>query len=229
MHIHRPKVGHGLLEFLKELGTIVLGIVIALFLEAHVERIHWANEVRKGEAALRKEITVNDRYFQDRAAIAPCMQRRLQQASALIEEASAKGRLPRVDGVSPGGLGGLVEISAWQSQQAAQVLVHYPDDELASLSLYYTQTLQAEAWRDAEGVAWRGLAIMDGPPKRMTDADVAGLRVRLQDAKTYARIWEVNAPRQIDLARKLGIRPLPLDRSFVARTCRDIRVDSTGS
>jgi hypothetical protein len=229
MHIHKPKIGHSLFEFLKELGTIVLGILIALSLEALVERIHWANEVRKGEAALRKEIAINDRYFQERAAAAPCMQRRLQQTAALIEEASAKGRLPQVDGVSPGGLGRLIEVSAWQSQQAAQVLVHYPDDELAGLSTYYTQTGQAEGWRNTEGGAWRTLSIMDGPAKRITDADVAGLRVSLQDARAMARIWESQSRPMMDLARKLGIKPLPIDSSYVARLCREIRVDRSGS
>jgi hypothetical protein len=228
MHIHKPKLWQGGREFLKELGTIVLGILIALLLESQVERIHWANEVRQGEAALRNEIAINDRYFQERAAVARCMQRRLQQTAALIEEASAKGKLPRVDGMAVS-LGRDIEVSAWQSQQAAQVLVHYPEDELAKLSAYYTQTMRAEDWRDTEGSAWRGLAVMDGPPKRITDADVAGLRVRLQDARTYARIWAAQSALQMDRAREFGIRPLPPNRDYIAAICSEIRVDRSGS
>jgi hypothetical protein len=228
MHIHKPKLWLGGAEFLKELGTIVLGIVIALLLESLVERAHWANEVRKGEAGLRKEIAINDGYFNDRAAVGACMQRRLQQAATLIEEASAKGRLPRVEGVGLA-LGRRIETSAWQSQQAAQVLVHYPDDELSKLSTYYTQTIQASGWREEEGRAWRAMAIMDGPPKRMTDADVAELRVRWQDAKRYGEIWKTDSPLQVALARELGVSPPPPDGKWIAEICREIRVDRSGS
>ncbi len=48
MDIHKPKPFHGLREFLKEYGIIVLGVLTALFLEQAVEWLHWRHEVETG-------------------------------------------------------------------------------------------------------------------------------------------------------------------------------------
>src|SRR3954463_14035841 len=46
MEIHRLKPIHSWRDFLKELGTIVLGITIAISLEQLVESWHWNSEVK---------------------------------------------------------------------------------------------------------------------------------------------------------------------------------------
>ena len=40
MDIHKPKPWHGSREFLKEVGTIVIGVLIALGAEAVVQNLH---------------------------------------------------------------------------------------------------------------------------------------------------------------------------------------------
>ena len=56
MDIHKPKPWHGLREFLKEFGTIVLGVLVALGAEQAVEWSHHQSEVREARAALRTEV-----------------------------------------------------------------------------------------------------------------------------------------------------------------------------
>ena len=41
MDIHKPKPWHGRSEFLKEIGTIVIGVLIAIGGEQLVEMLHW--------------------------------------------------------------------------------------------------------------------------------------------------------------------------------------------
>jgi len=62
MEIHKPKPIHNWREFLAELGTIVLGICIAISLEQFVEYLHWHHEVQIGRGALTEEITVIDNF-----------------------------------------------------------------------------------------------------------------------------------------------------------------------
>ena len=54
MDIHRPKYVHGWRELLKEIGIIVIGVVIALGAEQVVESLHWMYQVEAGEAALKE-------------------------------------------------------------------------------------------------------------------------------------------------------------------------------
>ena len=53
MEIHRPKAVHSWRELLKEIGIIVIGVVIALGAEQAVESLHWMRQVDVGEATLK--------------------------------------------------------------------------------------------------------------------------------------------------------------------------------
>jgi hypothetical protein len=59
MDIHKPKPWRGVREFGKELGTIVLGVLIALGAEQAVEWLHRGAEVRETREALRDELGLN--------------------------------------------------------------------------------------------------------------------------------------------------------------------------
>ena len=53
MDIHKPKPWQGWPEFLKEIGTIVIGVLIALGAEQAVEWLHWRHEVGVAREAIR--------------------------------------------------------------------------------------------------------------------------------------------------------------------------------
>jgi type II secretory pathway pseudopilin PulG len=62
MDIHKPKPWRGGPEFLKEIGTIVIGVLIALGAEQAVAWIHTQEQVRSAREALRDEIGRNAAY-----------------------------------------------------------------------------------------------------------------------------------------------------------------------
>ncbi len=55
MEIHQPKPWDGWREFLKEVGTIVLGVLIALSAEQIVESLHWRHKLERAEQNMRAE------------------------------------------------------------------------------------------------------------------------------------------------------------------------------
>lgn len=57
MDIHKPKPWHGWPEFLKEFGTIVLGVMVALGAEQAVEWVHVQHQIEDARAALREELS----------------------------------------------------------------------------------------------------------------------------------------------------------------------------
>src|ERR1700760_1375539 len=88
MDIHKPKPIHSWREFLKEVGIIVLGVLIALGGEQTVETLSWSGRVREGEAQMRKEIAVDDgpQAYQ-RLAQSPCIAAQLNDLEKdLLEE-----------------------------------------------------------------------------------------------------------------------------------------------
>jgi hypothetical protein len=78
MDIHKPKPWHGSPELLKEIGTIVIGVLIALAGEQGVEALHSRHLVGQAEAAMRAEIVDDDgAQAYARLAVGPCLSREL--------------------------------------------------------------------------------------------------------------------------------------------------------
>ncbi len=60
MDIHRPKPFHGWRELAKEIGVIVIGVLIALGGEQIVEWLHRGEQARHAERAMRLELAEDD-------------------------------------------------------------------------------------------------------------------------------------------------------------------------
>ncbi|THD72127.1 hypothetical protein [Phenylobacterium sp.] len=139
MEVHKPKPIHGWREFAKEVGIIVLGVLIALGAEQTVEMLHWQSAVAAGREALYREIAFDDGYFRDRVSLAPCMDRRIAAVTNLLDAAAA-GRQP--NGLGPPsfiGPGRLTLQAQWNAEQASQTLTHFPRAERAKLGVWYDQ------------------------------------------------------------------------------------------
>jgi hypothetical protein len=100
MDIHKPKPWHGVRELLKEVGTIVIGVLIALGAEQAVERQEWAHKVRAAEDAMRAELLVDDGpQIYQRAAMHDCLTARLDAIRAGVEIGAPRAELVRlIDG-----------------------------------------------------------------------------------------------------------------------------------
>ena len=218
MDIHKPKPIHNLREFFKEVGTIVLGVSIALAAEQTVEYFHWRNQVAQAREALRAEITVIDEFYVWRLAIAPCLNRRLDKVEQLIGDLAA-GRNIGAPDMSVRGTGALLSDSEWQSERSAQTLTHFPRAELARMSRFYAQVPEFVAWETREADAWWALRVLQLSRDGMGTGDLSGLRLNLQVARHHGWLIEINARRMLALSDGLGItRPKP-DAEQVSNFC----------
>ena len=86
MHVHLPKMLHSWRELAREVVIIVVGVLIALFLEQLVEARHWRQKVITAEAAMRRELLEDDgpQVYQ-RAAMHPCVVASLDAIRAAVE------------------------------------------------------------------------------------------------------------------------------------------------
>jgi hypothetical protein len=218
MDIHKPKPVHSWREFAKEVGIIVLGVLIALAAEQLVEMLRWRGAVSAGREALHREIAFDDGYFRDRLTTATCMDRRLAAITALIA-AAANGKPPAGLGEpSFMGPGRLTLVAEWNAEQASQTLTHFPRGELSKLGAWYDQLQTMRGWIEQEEVAWAqlGTLTLKGP---LGAQDVALLRQDLQTARYLEFLMVLNASRELDRGRELGVTPDPPRRSFVDPIC----------
>jgi hypothetical protein len=127
MEIHKPKPWHGWPEFAKEVGTIVLGVLIAIAAEQTVEALHHRDVVRHGEEALSDNLA---RFVEYKSALdqeAPCMAARVAELRTIIDEAAVKRRLPSI-GPIPQPYPRPWQIDTWDAMVSSQAAAYLPKD-----------------------------------------------------------------------------------------------------
>jgi hypothetical protein len=184
MDIRKPKPIHNWREFLKEVGTIVLGVSIALAAEQGVEYVHWRNQVRQAREVIATEMAQNigSAIVAWRATI--CTERRLDELAQILDKAAETGRLPPL-----GDIGRpprrTWRTGAWDTVVASQTATHFPRQQLADLAGIYSFVRLAADTSDFE--AWIKLYTMVGPGRRLAPSSETELRQALTQARAMSR------------------------------------------
>src|SRR5665213_4185862 len=92
MDIHKPKPWHGGPEFLKEIGTIVIGVLIALGAEQGVEWLHWRYLAAQAEADLNAGLQRDLIRASEWYALEPCHESRVAELSRALTAAGPQWR-----------------------------------------------------------------------------------------------------------------------------------------
>jgi hypothetical protein len=187
MEIHKPKPWHGWPEFAKEVGTIVLGVLIAIAAEQTVEALHHRDVVRHGEEALSDNFA---RFVEYKAALdqeAPCMAARVAELRAIIDEAAVKRRLPRI-GPIPQPYPRPWQIDTWDAMVSSQAAAYLPKDRAVLYSRIAMSARDLYQDATAEWTEWGALRSLSGPPRSFAEAEEAKARDTLARASRQAEL-----------------------------------------
>jgi hypothetical protein len=130
MDIHTPKPWHGLREFLKEWGIIVVGVLTALAAEQIVQALDWRHKVDVAVDAMRAEVGDDDApELHFRAVLHPCLQGRLDDIRSAVEAGKSRDEVANlISGYK------LLFLSfdslALNAANASDVTTHIPNAEL---------------------------------------------------------------------------------------------------
>jgi len=205
MEIHKPKPVRNWREFLTEIGTIVLGVCVALAAEQAVEWVHWRNQVTAARSAIARELIIVMRGGLERVRETQCVEQRLDAMAAILDQASRTGSLPPVPQIyQPHSR--IWPDDVWRTVVASQTAPHFPQEELARLSRTYSQEVDLSVINREELLAWANLSAMVGPGRRLDPASEAELRKALSQARYYNRIMTLGGGQ---IARGIGRMDLP--------------------
>jgi hypothetical protein len=90
MEIHKPKPFHNWREFLAEIGTITLGVLIALAAEQAVEWLHWQDKTAYATEQIQYELARDMGYSMERVMVNDCIQRRLDDLEQKLLDSGEK-------------------------------------------------------------------------------------------------------------------------------------------
>ena len=205
MEIHKPKAWHGWREFAKEVGIIVLGILIALGLEQAVAWAHDRAVAREARESLRLEIAGNLRSIALRTAIEPCIQRRLREVDAYLDAVETSGA-PKPPTWIGAPYSFLTSHTRFQAAQSAGRFVLLSPAEQEEAARIYADLDDFNEANVREWYAWsqlRSLATLHGKPE---GADIARLRGALQEARAADWFARLDDAEISDHAAKIGLK-----------------------
>jgi hypothetical protein len=204
MEIHNPKPMHSWRDFLKEVGTIVLGVSIALGAEQAVEWWHWRGQVAKAREVIATEMAQNLVGAVIRLRTEGCLERRLDALTDIVDAASRSGQLPPVGeiGQPPPRQW---RSGAWESVVAAETATHFPRQQLSELGSLYQLVERMEGLTQLDLQTWNGLYPMIGPGRSLDSASEAELRKALSLARAISRAYASQAITLIVRTQALGL------------------------
>jgi hypothetical protein len=227
MDIHKPKPWHGWPELLKEIGTIVIGVLIALGAEQAVEALHTARKTAEAREAVRGEIAADLGWMQSREAQQRCVDARLDELSAILTAAREGQPHPVVQWVgrvpnTP------VSSRRWTAaSQAGRVTLFDSGEQGAYATMYFVLDAFAAA-EEQEQQPWATLRTLEGA-RTLSPQMIWGL----SEALMQARLENFRAKRSTDRAladaKALGVTPVrpphkPMDPALPP-TCVPIGAD----
>ena len=125
MEIHRPRAINNWPEFLKEVGIIVIGVLIALAAEEAMNSYNWRQEVAIVRDSLDDELSDTLFAAMERVKIADCQRRTLHRLDELADQSQGTLVL-RNDPVTRNRVWGT---AAWDAAVASGAVAHMPHDE----------------------------------------------------------------------------------------------------
>jgi hypothetical protein len=217
MDIHKPKPWHGWRGFLKEVGTIVLGVCIALAAEQGVETLHNRGKAAEARASIRAEIARNLGRMNVRQAVEACIAKRLDEVDELIS-ASVAGKLPQGAlwiGI-PTSLS-LFDSSYRAAMQSGTASLFATKEQRDYANLYsaFDTYMQAAA---AETRAWGDLRTLERRPASSATLDWQ-LRSAMQQARTARYSIDNMDYFALSDGWGIGIRPSQQPKLRLAAAC----------
>ena len=185
MDIHKPKPWHSLREFLKEYVIIVVGVLTALGAEAGVEWLHWHHRAEAAREALAADFQRVLFWTDERIAETPCMARRLDELTDIVDRASRDRHLPPL---------GIIrrinrrpwDLRTWDSLVSSQTLAHLPRKEMLGYSSIALYLSSLQPIREQETQNWAILNSLSGPARPFSEAEEAHIRSVLSVATADA-------------------------------------------
>lgn len=192
MEVHKPHSITSWRDFLKEVGIIVLGVLIALGAEQSVEAIHWRNKVNDAAASMRLELRDDDgpQAF-TRAVLEPCLDQQLDTIEAAVDGARDRRTIIALaDTYRPPTR--TWDTEAWKATLASDAASHTSADRMVTWSKPYRLMPVLEATNLAENADRIQLQLTRRTGGPLSDAEqerMLSAIARLRDANHKMGGW----------------------------------------
>jgi hypothetical protein len=213
MEIHKPKPVHNWREFLVELGTITLGVCIALAAEQTVEWFHWRDKTNYATDQIQRELAVSMYYSMERIMVEGCIQHRLDDLEQKLLSGGEKWTPVAPAGTAGFQAGNVVAVPtrlwsdiAWTAAVADTSVTHFSRDRLISYARIYASVGLARDQNQQEFDDVAHLNILLKPVILSNDKKVELMGI-IEGERSLNHGLALNASRMLDAWKRIGPDP----------------------
>ena len=193
MEIHKPHAAKNWREFAVEIGTIVVGILIALGLEQVIESIHDRTVADEAREAVRAEVEENLFWVNNSGKAEPCKLRRLTEIGDILTRAEHGRPFPVAHNIGVLPHGKLTNLRWEANAQAGRASLFSGDEQRYFDNIYYTTDLMLQLWLKEDEV-WSQLRALNGQD-RLTPDETHDFRKLWAQAKSYDERIQISIAR----------------------------------
>lgn len=155
-------------KFVRDVGGIVLGVLIALALGEVAEAVRWQLRAAKTNAAINVELARVAGVLDERVMVQPCLEKRLRELESLLRSARATHLLPDIAEIGrppyrP------TQSAAWSDAVSSGALLHLSATRRATLSLNYPIIESYDEDLKDEQDLWASLRVLEGAHGPISD------------------------------------------------------------
>jgi hypothetical protein len=204
MHFELPKPLQGWREFAKQVGTIVLGVLIALGADQLVSKMnsrHWAHEARSG---IYEELGANAGVFEERALAQLCLDRRLNEIDSVLKRALQTHALPDIGDIGHPPVRPTLR-SAWDEEVGSHVLDRLSEHQRMATIYAQAQDYIGQTRREME--LWGTLRMIEDAPGPVSDPFLTEAISTLNLLRTVSWFNGKTASQEVGSIGLSGIKP----------------------
>lgn len=204
MRIEFPRPLKGWRVFAGEVGTILLGVLLALAAQEFVQSLHWSREVRETRKALDAELARDLAVFDQRYRNKACVADRLTEISRWADSlAVGKPLALKHDVEEPPFY--LIRTAAWEVTDG-EIASRIPLEAKLNYAAFYDGLRQYTELKKIESDAWATI-YQYGSAKRLDPAELRAVRGALKDIADANEAIEPFRSAFDRFSRALAIRP----------------------
>ena len=204
MHFHLPKPLHSWREFVGEVGIIVVGVLIALFLEQMVQRWEWQHKVEAAKEAMKLELLSDDApEVYQRGAMHPCLVERLDTIRSAVEANRSRQEVTDL-------IGGFwiqfltFDSLAHDAANTSEIATHMSPDELTRYTNGYVMMPLMDRTTSMEAADLSRLHALRRTGGSLSEAEVSQVLGAVEALRNDDRMMWVSVRFAIPVLRQLG-------------------------
>lgn len=201
-----PTPPHGWRAFFGEVGVVVLGVLLALGAQQAAESVKERRQAADTRTALTSEIKETLAVLELRRQAQPCIDRRLSEVRALIDQWARTGSYKTPTWVSQA-TWFTVGTQRFDAAESAGRLALLSSEEQYRIGLVHGGLVAFRAIQFEETEAWSRLRMLQSGADALSASDRTAVRLALQDASVLNYLARIRVGQTLEQAAGYGWRP----------------------